>query len=530
MLAQILLLTPSPDFGKSLQHYLEGMGFSGITQVGNIEEAIALSHETELKMAILDFNIGEYPLRKTAQVMREISPNIRLLITSSQDESDPPIMSELTAVGVFSEPFYILDLKKKIPEISEMAELYDQPDQSKSLEKQTAELPWLQDINRAAQHLASISLSTSAQAALIVCEDKLWAYAGQLSQSSANELTALVVHHWSPETSSDLVRFVELEADGGGYMLYATELTESMVLALAFDAKMPFSRIRSQVNYLARALASPPGSSSLEPETTSTKEHFINAINSSGSVQHTTSRPLFSSDEVPPPTPGTNIQNRPGAGELSYDELPVNPSMENDQPELEIVNLGDLSKEHSEPSKGIPTYSEFTEIISRSSHSEEERLYSDDLFIGGSEFDSVRDEMSQSPFMYSLNYTCTMIPRLPGHELTGELADRVAGFVKHIFLAFGWRLEYLDVDARYLQWIANTPPSVSPGYMLHVMREHLSRFIFAEFPRLERENPSGDFWAPGFLLVTGSRKLPSQLINDFIERIHRNQNFQHKQL
>ena len=128
MTAQILLLTPCPSFGQSLQRYMEKMGFSGIKLVGNTEEAIALSHETSLCLAILDFNMGEYPLRKTAHEMRETSPNIRLLITSSEDESDPPIMSELTAVGVFSEPFYIIDIKKKIPEISELAVVNDLPD------------------------------------------------------------------------------------------------------------------------------------------------------------------------------------------------------------------------------------------------------------------------------------------------------------------------------------------------------------------------------------------------------------------
>jgi REP element-mobilizing transposase RayT len=130
--------------------------------------------------------------------------------------------------------------------------------------------------------------------------------------------------------------------------------------------------------------------------------------------------------------------------------------------------------------------------------------------------------------MYSLYYSCVIIPRLPGHKLKGELADRVVGFIKHIFLAFGWRLESLEISPDYVQWIANIPPSVSPGYMLHVMREHLSRFIFAEFPRMGRENPSGDFWAPGFLLVSGIKTLPGQLIDDFIERTRQNQNFQHK--
>lgn len=528
MSAQIMIVTPSSSFGESLQRYLEEMGFSGLILVRKVEDAMELSYKTQLDLAILDFNMGEYPLRKTAQIMRESLPNIRLLITSSQDDSDPPIMSELNAVGVFSEPFYLVDIKEKIPKISELTDKTDRTEKLLPTDKPLEGFPWLQDINRAAQHLASISLSTAAQAALIVNEDKLWAYAGELSQSAANELTEWVVKNWSQETLSDLVRFIDLEAGGGEYMLYATKLSKSMVLALAFDAKMPFSRIRSQVNYLASALASPPDEDLLKPDDYQTKEHFINALNGSDSVRQSITQPLFSSDEVPPPTPETTIQSF--VDELNQGESLANPSVEGDQPVSieKKLTLGELPLDSSDLSSGVPFDGDNDKNNNSGRPSQLYSLNSNDIFSKRSGNEAVRDNMSVSPSMYSLYYSCVIIPRLPGHKLKGELADRVVGFIEHIFLAFGWRLESLEISPDYVQWIANIPPSVSPGYMLHVMREHLSRFIFAEFPRMGRENPSGDFWAPGFLLVSGIKTLPGQLIDDFIERTRQNQNFQHK--
>lgn len=526
MSGAILIVTPSSSFGDSLQQYLEEMGFSGLITVGKVEEAIELSDKTQIDLAILDFNLGEYPLRKTAQVMRENLPDIRLLITSSQDESDPPVMSELNAVGVFSEPFYLVDIKKKMPELSKLAKKTSRGKKSQSSNKPFEGLPWLQDINRAAQHLASITLSTSAQAALIVRKSELWAYAGELSQSAAQELTEWVVNNWSQETSSDLVRFVIIEADGSEHMLYATKLSKSMVLALAFDAKMPFSRIRSQANYLASALASPPGANLLSPAQHQTKEHFINAINSGDSARNTASQPLFSSSEVPPPTPGTKSQS--ALDEIDQSEPLADPSLEDEQSEFEDNGRtqSEIPVNSSDPPLGESFLSRQDHTANNEIPSRVYPIQSKDIYSDGSGIDAVRDNMSVSPSMYSLYYNCVLIPRIPGHRLSGELAEKVTIFVKHIFLAFGWRLESLDIDPDYIQWIANTPPSVAPGYMLHVMREHLSRFIFAEFPRLARENPSGDFWAPGFLLVSGLKTLPAQFIDDYIGRTRQNQNFQ----
>ena len=109
-------------------------------------------------------------------------------------------------------------------------------------------------MNKAAQKLTRLTLESSAQAALITRGKSLWAYAGGLSQETANELVQIVSRTSDEQKGGDLLRFARLETTRAEHMLYATTLTEGVILALVFDAETPFSTIRSQANLLARSL------------------------------------------------------------------------------------------------------------------------------------------------------------------------------------------------------------------------------------------------------------------------------------
>ena len=101
--------------------------------------------------------------------------------------------------------------------------------------------------------------------------------------------------------------------------------------------------------------------------------------------------------------------------------------------------------------------------------------------------------------------------------ITGRVADPSL-FVAPIAHAFGWRLEYLAVRPEYLQWVVNVQPNTSPGYLMRIMRQQTSEKIFNEFARLKKENPSGDFWAPGYLIMGGTQPHPPQLVRDYINQ------------
>jgi REP element-mobilizing transposase RayT len=125
--------------------------------------------------------------------------------------------------------------------------------------------------------------------------------------------------------------------------------------------------------------------------------------------------------------------------------------------------------------------------------------------------------------VYHLAYACLLVPRMGSHYLTGDMADKISEWLPITCVAFGWRLEYLAVRPEYLQWVANVPPATSPGYLMRVMRQQLSDKIFASFPRLKRDNPSGDFWAPGYLIMGGTQTHPPQLVKEYIKQIRQRQ-------
>jgi hypothetical protein len=58
---------------------------------------------------------------------------------------------------------------------------------------------------------------------------------------------------------------------------------------------------------------------------------------------------------------------------------------------------------------------------------------------------------------------------------------------------------------------------------MRIVRQQISSRIFSDFPNFARENPSGDFWAPGYLIMGGPQPHPSKLIKDFIQQTRQRQ-------
>jgi REP element-mobilizing transposase RayT len=112
---------------------------------------------------------------------------------------------------------------------------------------------------------------------------------------------------------------------------------------------------------------------------------------------------------------------------------------------------------------------------------------------------------------------------MPKHRLTGDLAALLPQWISQVCLAYGWRLETLHIRPDYVEWVVNIPPSTSASQYLRLMRRQTSQYIFGEFPSIARENPSGEFWAPGYL-VTSSSHLPTEdVIQALINQVRRQQ-------
>jgi len=118
---------------------------------------------------------------------------------------------------------------------------------------------------------------------------------------------------------------------------------------------------------------------------------------------------------------------------------------------------------------------------------------------------------------YELSYTCLLIPRFASHYLMGDIADNLRPWMQRVCISFGWTLDFLIIKPDFLEWAMQVPPTTSPAYCIQVFRRHLSVHIFEEHPRFKKENLSKDFWAPGHIILVGSRPLPDEIIQRFVQ-------------
>ena len=133
----------------------------------------------------------------------------------------------------------------------------------------------------------------------------------------------------------------------------------------------------------------------------------------------------------------------------------------------------------------------------------------------------VFEPLIQNP--YNLSYTCLLIPRFPNHYLIGDIVMGLNDRMTQISVAYGWRLDYISIKSDYLQWVLSVPPATSTGRFINLVRQQTSSYIFEDFPRFKRVNPSGDFWAPGYLINAGSQPHPQDAIKQFIKETRRQQ-------
>ena len=487
-------------------------------------EAVVFTEEEDCPVALLDLDIGERFVVEVGRALRTVNPTINLLLFSDADT--PPALDEIRPWVLMRKPSYL-------PELLNM--LNNKPFQPKPTQSGgntpavKDELSWLSDVTKAAQHLTRLTLESSAQAALITRRHNLWAYAGQLSQEAAKELATTVTRHWDGQKGSDLLRFVRLEATKAEHMLYATRLAEDVVLALVFDAETPFSTIRMQAGQLVNRLSSPGLTEAVEPAgrqeqppaTHEAPTEFVEEDEDDFGPELPNIASIL--DDVPPPSPSLKTpkvpqeqagtrpsqsrprkNNRESSPAVHVDDLLISNNDQTVEHVVENIDATMPSKSRRRPETPIrrPSTGELDETRPHSITEVAGRVMLEPI----------------TPGLYNLPYACLLIPRFTSHYLTGDISDRLSEWLPQICVAFGWRLEYLAVRPEYVQWVVNVPPAASPGYLMRIMRQQTSEKIFTEFPRLKKENPSGDFWALGYLIMGGTQPHPPQLVKDYIRQ------------
>ncbi len=541
-----LVITPDITFGEFIRQSLEETGQFHVCVAKTAKTGISFLLETDCSLAFIDSGQDGQAMVAIGRRLRETRPALRFVVVAEPGWHSA--LEELSPEDYLSKPFYLPDL---LEIVAKMFPTFSSPVLKKTAGQEATNVgapPWLSDVTRAAQHLTRLTLESSAQAALITSNEQLWAYAGQLPQSAARELADTVTRYWDRVEENDLVRFVRLTSTDAEHMLYATRLASGMVLALVFDAETPFSTIRTQASLLLHSLSDSP------VEETDIAEDDTPSASLSDILSN-----------VPPPNPSADPAPAFTEGKPEHAPTRVNrvvetakklfsPSRDADaenesESRPQKAGMAGVSQHFSrETSPAMPLNLVATDDEQIETRPHLSRQIDDELAVTvkskaakkadagpiqadlgethpGSITEVARKIVLEpvSPSVYNLDYACLLLPRFTHHHLTGDLSEHLRNWVPQICIAFGWRLEYISVRPEYLQWIVNVPPATSPGYLMRILRQHTSEKIFAEFPRYIKENPSGDFWAPGYLIMGGSQPPPIKLIKDFIAQTRQRQ-------
>ena len=536
----LLLVSADTSFAQVLLHGLEQEGYR-VHIVKGKGEAVVRADEANCSLAFLDMDLGYRAVLDIGRALRMLSPAIKFIIFSRENTS--PTLDEIKPWRLSPKPYFLPDVlnmlnNKSTPISQPIRKPQAASDNSSSQVQQISNpaLPWLQDVTKAAQHLTRLTLESSAQAALITRGDTLWAYAGQLSQGAAKELAVTVTRHWDGQKGSDLLRFVRLEATKAEHMLYATRIADDVVLALVFDAETPFSTIRTQAGQLAQSL-SIPGAEAMETpiEPKPVMASYDAPTEYLDEDEEGLGFPNISDilSDIPPPIPdGTSSQmesegewgTRPSpsrSNQYSRESSPavrVNDLLVSNQNNEQTVEHVVQDFDATMPSKSRPR-PETPIRRPMPGELDETRPHSITEVAGRVMLEPI------SPGLYNLTYACLLVPRFSSHYLTGDVSDKLSEWLPQICIALGWRLEFLAVRPEYVQWVVNVPPATSPGYLMRIMRQQTSEKLFTEFTRMKKENPSGDFWAPGYLIMGGTQPHPPQLVKDYIKQTRTRQGY-----
>ena len=488
--ASILIITPSIGFGELIRQALDDTGAYKISLAINGVEALESAKSGTFQLSILDADVDDLPIEDLWAGVKAAQPGMKLILIPPDDGLPDGVYQALNPHGSLTKPFYMPNLLSTVRQVLawEEAPPVDEGEALKPVEQETAEPParstsskrssppWLQNVEQAAQHLTRLSLGSAALGALITREDQLFAYAGELPQPAVDELAHAVTDDWANNGGTDLARFIRLDATGGEYMLYATSLSDELVLSLVFDAQTPFSEIRAQAWRLARALINYPNDSAARDETSSTTQT----------------------------EPETEPEEQPREIPVHRPEPAFNGYSSGDPPPLNAVEEGFGEQ-------GPATF----DIMGLQDDQPQTQRISESMTTETTPF----APSPVSPGVSHLEYTCVLIPRMPQHGLAGDLAQRFDQWISQLCLAFSWRLIYLAAKNDHLVWSLQMHPHNSPADMVQRVRQTTSQRIFQEFPHLKINELAEDFWAPGYLVITGSQLPTGPTVQSYLQRV-----------
>ncbi len=557
----ILVASPHLAFGELLRLSLEESGKYRVRLARSTPEALNQASKAAFSLLILDADLADAPFSEFATEIKQHQAQARLILIPPENNPQHPSLQSLAADAYINKPFYQPDLIKTVEAVLALPNAPDVQAGTRDAPVQPTDKP--QPSTDCQRVLDQALVDGSVQAAWIHGGGQVQASDGRLSPVDLQELAASLSRTPRDRRHGDQIRFVKLQ-QGNELLLFSTDLAEVGELALACDSSLPLSRVRTKaaalameikglntappLNYQAPALSGRP----TVQAAANVNEDDLIFDDSELEAPDLRVQELLTGAPLPPPF-STRPSNTSGDDNSWLPEtvgtpLPKPPTSPLDQttPNVRVPFPADPP-----PSTDAPTVPIFHRQVASDSPTQPVRLQKPDLSkdragnniqpppsilpaaITPDDLDlqsmleaAQGDPMEIEPvsMTYSrLSYSALLLPRFPQHALVGKLSSELAGWLPQICVAYGWRLEGLAIRPDRLQFTFQAAPSISPGNVVRILRQQTSQRIFSRFPELKDLNPSGDFWAPGYLIISGSTLPPSNLLNDFVAQTRRRQ-------
>jgi REP element-mobilizing transposase RayT len=117
-----------------------------------------------------------------------------------------------------------------------------------------------------------------------------------------------------------------------------------------------------------------------------------------------------------------------------------------------------------------------------------------------------------------LDYNAVLIPRHDQQYLARDLADHLSVILPQMHQGLGWRVNGISIRPHYLSWNFSIPATVTPLEAIEQIRQLTSTQLYTSFPELQNVDTDQDFWAPGYLVMSGVRFISPGIIKEFIDR------------
>jgi REP element-mobilizing transposase RayT len=550
MTYNVLVITPQAQFGEMIRLTLEETALYRVRLVPNGAAGLASCHLISFAIAIIDCDLPSESAVELAQQLRIMQPALKLMLIPPGNNPHHPLLNGFEPDGFIEQPFFIPEMLEQVANLTSSS---PQAESSTPLPP-----PWLDDQQRVAQVFGQVFSTLTAQAGIIVRGKEPWCPAGNITPGAARELTAWLSRYTAVPPQTDLARFFHINSDALDVLIYAVTIASGVILALVFPPGTALSRISSQARQcafeLTRRLASdrelpedieesplpsfeggkspadlafetflsrlPPPEPTPEAES-STPDEFLFPWEMTLPQPEPQAQPDWVPyADVQPVEPLPDAEERPSApAELPpipepaleiEDTAPVNLIPADQQPTIAILTP-ELQTLQAKPPLTLPE------------PPPAEAAPEDTQPVRVQRSAPIVEAPAEPQLQVNPVYTCILLPCRPEHTLYGPAADILINWLPQLCLAFNWNLLHLEVNLDYLQWQVQVAADSSPNAVVRTVRKLSSQRLFNLNPRYQAENTSGDFWAPGFLIISGGEPPSPALVRQHIQQTRRRQ-------